>query len=382
MLTIYEKLILSLAITFSLIPQIGAGNEIVQSLGQARVEYAASDQGVYRKVFHLAKINALERFVLSTYPEAKVDLFNQYQEDLTSFENIDRYVIDAKEIEPAEDTALSQPKGRNDKSIRLAIRASISSLALDAFFKSQSSIGNINAGQSSEFGVMFFGRRVESRTDFDTKRVRVSETDMIESAETLVGEDTIGVTEGVTRSSSNRVASGGSSTTRRANDKYAADISLSYDLSAAIREELVDAGFEPIEIEDIVDYYDLNYLDELVDGGLIREDGTLPRRTLNDYKRAAFEEKWKFFGFGRVDIGLPQLDERGTGIMKVAATVSFEVFMDVEGRARSVAVVAPETLWGDDPNGDPEVAEQRAYRAAVEKAMETVVSQLQAAQLY
>jgi len=365
----------------SVIPKASA-SELVQTLGQARLEYASSDQGVYRKVFHLAKINALQRFVMSTYPEAKIQLYNRYEPELTSYENIDRYIIDASEMEPAEDTALTQRKGQNDKSIRLAVRATVSASALDAFFQSRSAAGTAGVGESSEFGVLFFGRRIDSRTEFDTKRVRVSESDLLESDENTFGVDETSSLAGINRTSTNREATGGSRNNRRAADVYVADISLTNNLSAAIREELVDAGFEPIEVEDIVDAYELYYLDELVDEGMIRDDGTLPRRTLNDYKKAAFEEGWRFFGFGRVDIGLPQLDERGTGIMKVAATVSFEVFMDVEGRARSVAVVAPETLWGDDPNGDPVVAEQRAYRMAVETAMQTVVSQLQASNLY
>jgi len=378
----FRSVVASLLLLSVVLPQAARAQEIVQSVGQARLEYASSNQGVYREVFHLAKINALQRVVLATFPEAKVRLYNEYEAELTSYENIDRYVIDAVEMAPPEDTALSQPRGQNDKSIRLAVRASVSITAIDAFIQSQSSAGNLAAGVGSEFGVLFFGRRVEERQNFDTKRVQVSESDATESVRTTLGEDDTSTIEGVTTSSSSRVASGGSATDKRAQDTFSANIALSRGLGAAIKEELVDAGFEPIEVEDIVEYYDLLYLDELVDQGHIREDGTLPRRTLNGYKRAALEEGWRFFGFGRVDVGLPQLDPRGTGIMQVPATVSFEVFMDVEGRARSVAVVAPETLWGDDPNGDPDVAERRAYRAAVEKAMETVVAQLQEADLF
>jgi hypothetical protein len=363
-------------------PTASNAQELTQSVGQARLEYASSNQGVYREVFHLAKINALQRVVLATFPEAKVRLFNKYEAELTSFESIDRYVIDASEMAPAEDTALSQPRGQNDKSIRLSVRATISITALDAFFQSQSSAGSLVTGEVSEFGVLFFGRRIEARQNFDTRQVTVSERDATESVQTTIGEDGTTTLEGVTTSSTSRSASGGSATDQRANDTYVANTALSQDLGAAIKEELVDAGFEPIEVEDIAEDYDLLFLDELVDEGLIREDGTLPRRTLNEYKKAALAEGWRFFGFGRVDVGLPQLDSRGTGIMQIPATVTFEVFMDVDGRARTVAIVAPETLWGDDPNGDVSVAEQRAYRAAVEKAMETVVAQLQAADLY
>lgn len=356
--------------------------EVVQALGQARVEYAASDHGVYRRAFHLAKINALNSVVASTFPQAKISLFNQYEDEITAYENIDQFILSAEEIEPPEDTALTQPVGQNDRSIRIKIRATISLGALDAFFQSQSAAAGLAAGQGSEFGVLFFGRRVDARQSFDTRTVQISESDQVESVEVTSGSDGTTSIDGAAVSQTSRTASGGSSTERRAEDTFSPSLSLTYDLGAAIKEELVDAGFEPIEVEDIVEYYDLPYLEDLIDEGLIREDGTMSRRSLNGYKNAALEEGWRFFGMGRVDVGLPQDDSRGTGLLQVPATVSFEVFMDVDGRARSVAVVAPETVWGSDPNGDPNVAEQIAYRAAVELALETVVAQLQAANLY
>ena len=374
--------VLAIALTLSGLPTFVNAQETVQSLGQARIEYAASDHGVYRRAFHLAKSNALLALVSDTFPQAKFSLFNQYKDEITAYENIDKFVISAEQIGEPEDTALTQPQGQNDRSIRVRVRTTISVSALDAFFIEKSQAGNTQAGQGSEFGVLFFARRMEARQNFDSRTVSVSESDRAESIEITNGSDGVSVVEGANVSTTSRTASGGSTTDRRAEDTYAPSLSLTENLAAAVKNELVDAGFEPMDVEDYVEDYDLPYIEDLIAEGLIRDDGTMSRRSLNAYKDIAIDEGWQFFGVGRVDVGLPQLDDRGTGIMRVPATVTFEVFMNVEGRSRSVAVVAPETVWGDDPRGDPVVAEQVAYRSAVSLAMTTVVSQLQAANLY
>lgn len=350
--------------------------QVVQSVGQARLEYASSDHGVYRKVFHLAQINALQRLASASFPEAKLRLFQKYESEITSYENIGTFVLDTQEISPPEDTALSNPRGQNDKSIRLGVRSTISISAIDAFLNEKSTLSSAGSSQN-QFGVLFFGRRIDTRQNFDERRVIVNEQDVQEDIENTIANDGVSDLVGITRTTTNRQASGGSTTQRRDVNIYVADIPLSMDLSSAIRQELVNAGFRPMEIEDIVEDYELLYLDELVDDGMIREDGTLPRRTLRGYQVAAIEEGWQYFGIGRVDVGLPTLDQRGTGILKVPATVTFDVFMEEGGRLKSVAVVAPETFWGDDPNGDQTVAEQRAYRLAVKAAMDTIVAQLQ-----
>ena len=61
---------------------------------------------------------------------------------------------------------------------------------------------------------------------------------------------------------------------------------MSADVAAAVEEQLVDAGFEPMDAEDLADVYALPYLDDIVDQGLLRKNGSFPKKLIKQYKNA------------------------------------------------------------------------------------------------
>lgn len=353
-----------------------SAEETVVVVGKARMEYAKIDQGAYREVFYLAKVNALEQ-AAADFPQAKFDMFERLKSEITAFEAIDAYVIEATEVGKTIDTGKDK-----DKSLRLAVSAKINLTALDLFFQKSTSAGLDPVGAGSDFGVFFIARQMISNKQFLDKNTVVAENKVASSADETVSSDANATSIASASSDTSLVSSGGSVELKADQNQFEVRLDLTEALAAAIKEQLVDAGYEPLASDDLVDsgYDGLVYLDEMIDQGMIDVDGMMPRRLFASFKKAAIQEGWKFFGVGRVDVGMAQKDDR-TGGLRVPATVTFEVFMDVEGKSRSVAVVAPEVVWGESESGDAAVAAQVAQNAAVDKAMETIIGQLQIKQL-
>ena len=380
--------------TFALIvlvcpPHIAVADEnIITVRGIARIEYAPTDvnHGMYRELVHEAKKAAIKTYMASM-PQAKSRLMERYFDDLTSYENIDRFVLSFKPLGGPCDTGVTrsgQPKcGQiKDKTLNLAINAQISAVAIDNYLQSQTAVGTLGAGESSEFGVLFIARTTTGKRVFQDKVTNVRQEQSADNTNSTIASDGTSTVAGVAQESLAVTTTGGSTEIKADQLSYEVNDSLSITLGQAIKQYLVDAGFEPIDTDEIVDNHEgLYYLDEMIAEGMFGEDGTIPRRVLNNFKRAVIDEGMKFFGVGRIDLGLPQKN-RVTGFVEVPAIVTCEVFMDVNGRSRSVAVVVPQTVYGEDARGEAAVAQQNAQNQAVKLALDTVVSQLQAKGLH
>jgi hypothetical protein len=350
--------------------------DTVVVIGKARMEYAKIDQGAYREVFYLAKVNALSQ-VAASFPQAKLQLFEMYRDELTGFDAIDGYIVEAAEVGKTIDTGKTK-----DKSLRLAVSAKVNLTALDLFFQQKTAAGLDPSGAGADFGVFFIARQMSSNKQFDQKVTSVNESKTASSADETAQVDNASSSLSSASEDLSTQSSGGSVEQKADQNLYEVRNDVTEALAAAIKEKLVDAGYEPLSSDDLVDagYEGLVYLDEMISQGLIDDTGMMPRRLLASFKKAAIEEGWAYFGVGRVDIGMSQKDER-TGALRVPATVSFEVFMEVKGKSRSIAVVAPEVVWGDSESGDAAVAAQVAQNGAVDKAMQTIIGQLQIKQL-
>lgn len=311
-----------------------------------------------------AKRQAIKK-VAASFPKSKKRMFKDLEESI--YENIDDFVIES---------AVQQKK--NDvgtKTFKVAIAALVDVDALNAFFIDNSEAGNQAAGDASDFGAIFVARQETSRKAFKAKKTSVSKS---ESQSTLTEESASDGTISIDSTNTKTMdvnQSGGSSETKRDAVEYQASLELSEELAFAVEEQLVDAGFEPMDAEDLADNFDLPYLEDIVDQGLLRKNGSFPKKLIKQYKNAAIDEGWTFLGIGSVDVGTPKEDAvRGT--IKVPAKVSFKVWMISDGRAKTVASVRPTVVYGDDLS-DAGVAEVNAYNEAVGFAMDTVVSQLQ-----
>ena len=113
-------------------------------------------------------------------------------------------------------------------------------------------------------------------------------------------------------------------------------------------------------------------LDEIVDE--MRDSGRLPTRIRKQYQGAAMDEGWTFLGMGTIDIGVPE-HNAAVGRVRVPATVAFKVWMLTSGRAKTIASVRPQAVYGQGTSAG--VAETNAYNDAVKLALDTVVAQLQ-----
>jgi len=371
------------------LPNVAVANDnVVTVRGIARIEYAPSEDhhGLYRKLVHEAKIAAIKTY-MATMPRAKARMMDQYFEDITSYDNIDKFVLSFKPLGGPCNTGVTKngkPKcGQiKDKTLNLAVNAQISTVAIDNYLQSQSVVGATGAGESSEFGVLFIARTTTGKTVFDDRVTNIQQQKSQDNTNTTMASDGTSNVAGVSQESLAVTTTGGSTEKKADALVYEVDNSLSTTLGQAIGQYLVDAGFEPISADELVEYDDdLYYIDEMIDQGMFGDDGTMPRRLLNRYKKAAIGVGMRFFGVGRIDIGLAQKNAV-TGFTEVPAVVTFEVFMDANGRSRSVAVVTPQAVYGEDARGDAAIARQNAQNEAVKLALDTVVSQLQAKDLY
>lgn len=306
-----------------------------------------------------AKLVALKKYV-SSMPLAKQRMIGNLINDIEK--NIDTYVTEAVIQQEKQDKSSSQYK--------IAISAKINPSAFDILLLNNSESGTQSVGDASDFGAMFIARVESSRKSFDVKRTEISEEQKSASIEEISSSDGERNLESVNEKGLSVKKSGGSNVSKRDDVEYEPSIEISEEVAYAVEEHLINSGFEPMGIDQLDG---VPFLDEIVDQ--MRSSGRMPTRIQKAYQNAAVEAGWTFLGMGTIDIGVPQNDA-ARGTVRVPATVSFRVWMLDDGRARSVASVRPQVVYGQD-RGNSSVAETNAYNEAVKFAMETVVAQLQ-----
>jgi hypothetical protein len=306
-----------------------------------------------------AKESALKKYI-SSLPMAKQRMLLSSFDEMVS--DIDTYVVE---------TSVQQEKQDKDtRQYKVAVMAQISPVALDVYLANNSEAGVQGSGESSDFGAMFIARVEVSRKAYDEKTVSVTETDNLASLEETSASDGESSLDSVREKSLNVSKSGGSREQKRDEVQYEPSIEISEEVAYAVEEYLVNAGFEPMGVGELDD---VPYLDEIVDD--MRSSGRMPSRMLKQFQVAAIDAGWTFLGMGTIDIGTPQKDP-ARGTIRVPATVAFKVWSLDDGRAKTVATVRPQVVYGQD-RGNASVAETNAYNEAVKQAMDTVISQLQ-----
>ena len=313
----------------------------------------------YEAAVTIAKEKALRKYI-SSLPMAKQRMLQDGFEDLRS--NIDRYVVDV--------VIQKEKKIKDTKTYKVALIAQISPGAINVYLANNSEAGMQDSGEASDFGAMFIARVETSRKSYDVKTVLVKETDNLASLEETSASDGETSIESVREKSLDVAKSGGSQEQKRDVVQYEPSIDISEEVAGAVMEYLSDAGFEPMDVSDLDD---VPFLDEVVDD--MRSSGRMPSRMRKQFQVAAMDAGWTFLGMGLIDIGTPQNDP-ARGSIRVPATVSFKVWSLDDGRAKTVASVRPQVVYGQD-RGNASVAETNAYNGAVKLAMDTVVAQMQ-----
>lgn len=337
-----------------------SANELVQVSAVGTHEYRSFKKTASRDAALAdAKSIALKKY-LSSMPMAKQRML---MADFAKLEaDIDTYVAEVKIQQEKRDKATKQYK--------VAVVAQINPIALDVYLANNSAAGVQGSGYGSDFGAMFIARVEGSRKSFDVKRTTVVETDNLASLEETSAAGSESSIESSREKSMSISRSGGSAEQKRDDVAYEPSIEISEEVAYVVEEYLVNAGFEPMGVDQLDD---VPFLDEIVDQ--MRESGRMPSRIQKMYQTAAIDAGWTFLGIGTIDIGVQQTDP-ARGTIRVPATVAFRVWTLDDGRARTAASVRPQVVYGQD-RGSSSVAETNAYNEAVKYAMDTVVAQLQ-----
>ena len=361
-------------------PQVASSQEL-QLKVQTRMPYAENnDQGDRRELVHQFKKDAFKKMMSDpNTPQTKARLINQYFDEMTDYENIDQFFtkyVFAGKCDTGSGSSCGIVK---DQAIILQGMAFMSMNAIDNFLQSKSAASTV---ETSDFATLFIARKVASRKVFQAKTTDVEQNKSTSSVEVVSGGDDVSNVTGGTSESMSVSTTGGSTAQKSDEFLYDIDLGLTEALQTAIQETLVNAGFEPFPMDDVLYDYDMDGLEDLILNGEFGEDGSLNRRTLAGIKKIAAEDEVTFLGIGRVDYRQGEKNPV-TGDMRVPASVTVEVVMKKGKRMRTVASVAPTIIYGDYQVGeDYSIGQLVAQNRAVKQAMDTIISQLQSKGLY
>lgn len=324
------------------------------SITTTRFNNAIRDQAIAD-----AELTALRKYV-ATLPIARQRFIQEREEEF--LENRDKFII--------ETSVQQEERNREGRYYSIAIVSLINGIAVEAFATDsiEVEIGSTTGG--NDFGVMFVARVETSRRSFEDQVSTVNESDQDVLLEEEFASDAQSSVDTRREQSISVDRSGGSAESRQDVVMYTPDISMSEEVRFSASEHLVNAGFEPLSIDQLDG---VPYLDEITEE--MNEAGRMPTRLIRQYQDAAIAAGWAYLGIGLIDVGVPERDTvRGT--VRVPATVTFEVWALSDGRARTVASVRPQVVYGQD-RGNASAAETVAYNEAVAYALSTVIGQLQ-----
>jgi hypothetical protein len=374
---------LSAFLTASLLlvfPQVAFSQEL-QLKVQTRMPYAENnDQGDRRELVHQFKKDAFKKMMSDpNTPQTKARLIGEYFDEMTDYETVDRFFTKYVFAEQCDTGSGSNCGVVRDQAIILQGMAFMSMNAVDNFLQSKSAASTM---ATSDFATLFIARKVADRKTFQAKTTDIKQNKSTSSVEVVSGSDDISDVSGGTSEDMEVRTTGGSTSQKSDEFVYDIDLGLTEALQTAIQETLVNAGFEPFPIDDVLYDYDMDGLEDLILNGEFGEDGSLNRRTLAAIKKIAAEDEVTFLGIGRVDYRQGEKNPV-TGDMRVPASVTVEVVMKNGKRMRTVASVAPTIIYGNYQAGeDYSIGLLVAQNAAVKQAMDTIVSQLQSKGLY
>lgn len=365
---ILKKTIITSILTFFFLFNIAltAQANTVNVTGTASVTYSKFTPEVREGALQIAKETAWKKYTAS-FTAGKKKQYKKLKNDFLG--NLDDFIIE---------TIVQQEKDIEDsKRFKIAIQVIIDSGAVNEMFNSSSIVGNSAAGESSDFGSLFIARVVTSQKNFEKRVTKVEKSESNAVVQEENASDVTSSVDSIDQKSISSTQTGGSTQQKRAKVTYEPNADIGEDVAYTIEEFLADAGFEPMSVDELTDY-GAPFLDEIY--GEMRDSARLSSRTLKVFKSAAIDAGWTFFGMGTIDIGAQQ-EDADRGMIKVPAKVSYKVWMLTDGRAKAVASVRPTTIFGYDAE-DPLVAESMAANKAAQLALETVVAQLQAKNLY
>ena len=344
---------------FLFLVQVPAHAQTVKISAVASQSYAKkADAGVKDKALQKAKLIAVRKHI-ARQPRSLKKVYRKLTAQIRA--NLEEYVIGVQVQKEKDD--------KEAKTYKVAIIAEIDPDALQALVDAKADAGTKLSGT---FGFFAMARVQTSVKRFDTKRTKISAGESAESVRETSGGNQGKSVDAIEKERFSKTQTGGSKVRKRDKIEYEPSAELSESLTSVFKEFIQEAGFEPESYEDLEG---VPMFDELIDEGAFRKTGKLPSRVRKQYRDAARDEGWDFWGEGITSVGLP-VEDNVRGNLKLTAIVSFKVYMRDGRKMRSVADVRNKiiTVRGDEQ----EAMQEDALNKAAEAAVKTITGKLQA----
>jgi len=349
-----QALLLLIVITFS------ASSYAKEITARASLPYKSYNSDAREKGLEKARMSAWKKYV-GGFSVARKSTYRTNKKEI--LRNIEDLIM--------EEVVVQEKNDKEAKRYKVSLRVSFDDGSVTALFNDLSASGNQGLGMASDFGSVLIARVKMSSKRYDEKRVSIKESEGLNSATEQAASNGNKSVDSVGSRTFSRRASGGSTSRKRAATTWEIDESYQETLSGAIEESLINAGFEPMDYNDLADY-GAPYMDEIYDEAT--DKGVLKGRTKSTIKNAAKDDEWSYLGMGRVDLDLP-ITDAATGLFKVAASVNYQVYMFQNGKSRAVAKVRAKQVYGLGETMD--YATNEALNTAAQAAVTIVVDQLQ-----
>jgi len=304
----------------------------------------------YNEVLEIAKVNALRSWAAQGSVATGL-IFAENEQKLIA--EINDYLLNPQ--------VLHQCKG---KSFKLSVTLTVNENKINL-------LGKVISGPRSRITALFLARRQDTVKSYDSKNTSiVEETTITDSAESNAFDGSSASSEGYS-SSKDIVVTGGSS--ERKADKITWNVFRASQLDAAVNQTLTSYGFKPIDVSQVSSRFPGFDLEAF------KQDFTFSDDVGPDTKNNAFNAiagKIPILIIATVDIGAKDIDDV-SGLIRVGATVTAQVFKDDGLFFETVASVQPTMFAGLGPNQT--AAETNALIKAAESASNEIVQQLNAA---
>jgi hypothetical protein len=350
------KLIFLLLLAFTL-PTSSFAKEIT---ARATLPYKFYNSDTRAEGMEKARMSAWKKYT-SSFSVARKSTYRANKKEI--LKNLPDLIV--------EELIVQEKNDKESKIYKVSLRVNFDDNGVTALFNDLSASGNQGLGMASDFGSVLIARVKGTSKKYDNKRVNISESDALDSVTQRAASNGNDSVDSAGTKTFSRKASGGSTTRKRTMTTWEIDESYQETLVGAIEESLVDAGFEPMDYNDLSEY-GAPYMDEIYKEAT--DKGVLKGRTKSKIKKAAKDAEWGYLGMGRVDLDLP-ITDGATGLFKVGARVHYQVYMFKNGKARSVAKVRAKQVYGLGETED--FATNEALNQAAQAAVTTVVDQLQ-----